>query len=78
MFPYLTGVMMGARGVANTLAPFCAAMTVAMIVSWFFVPDPVVIKKSVEEHNSNDIELATMPDEHNARYRLNTTGSIHS
>ncbi|KAI8142848.1 major facilitator superfamily domain-containing protein [Fennellomyces sp. T-0311] len=72
MFPYLTGVMIGARGVANTLAPFCISMAVAMIVSWFFVPNPVTSKKANEERDSNDIELATVIDEQSARYRPNT------
>ncbi|KAI8147114.1 major facilitator superfamily domain-containing protein [Fennellomyces sp. T-0311] len=39
IFPYLTGVLIGSRGVSAML-PFCVATSVVMLITWIFVPDP--------------------------------------
>ncbi|KAI9492062.1 major facilitator superfamily domain-containing protein [Zychaea mexicana] len=39
LFPYATGVLIGAEGVSAML-PFCIATSCAMLIMWFFVPDP--------------------------------------
>ena len=51
--------MIGAKGVANTMAPFCIAMTVAMLAAWVLVPNPKTFKINQEEENDciTNIEL---------------------
>ncbi|KAI9269257.1 major facilitator superfamily domain-containing protein [Phascolomyces articulosus] len=76
ILPYITGVMIGARGVGNTMAPFCIAMTGSMLFAWFYVPNPKTFKANQEEtattnngtpddilvgdNNINNIELTTI------------------
>ncbi|KAL1932304.1 hypothetical protein VTP01DRAFT_9360 [Rhizomucor pusillus] len=37
LFPYITGVMIDAKGIGSVL-PFCVAMASAMLAAWAFVP----------------------------------------
>ncbi|KAI8142840.1 major facilitator superfamily domain-containing protein [Fennellomyces sp. T-0311] len=65
LFPYITGVLIGVKGVANTLAPLIIAMTVTMIALWVFVPNPTKVKKETEDISSSyDVELAESDTQH--------------
>ncbi|KAF7722624.1 hypothetical protein EC973_002896 [Apophysomyces ossiformis] len=39
LFPYITGVLIGSSGI-GTMPPFCMAMAIAMVIAWFFIPNP--------------------------------------
>ena len=74
--------MIGTKGVANTMAPFCIAMTVAMIAAWILIPNPKTYKVNQEEENGcttnvelNNTETIITEDIGSARLRVNNNNT---
>ncbi|KAI8137904.1 major facilitator superfamily domain-containing protein [Fennellomyces sp. T-0311] len=54
LFPYLTGVMIGIKGV-QVLMPFCVAIAIAMLVTWVFIPNPARHKRAKQESDGGEV-----------------------